>query len=93
MKEIVDTLRVLVAEFGLATALLMLISIGEALLLRYVYLEWRKDVSAFTDAAKSMSNASQVIVESISSLDRSLAEIRGALFVSQSRDGRGGQKR
>ncbi len=92
MKEIVDTLRVLVAEFGLATALLMLISIGEALLLRYIYLEWRKDVTAFTDAAKSMSNASQVIVESISSLDKSLAEIRGALFVSD-RNGRGGQKR
>lgn len=91
MKEILDTLRILVAEFGLATALLMLISIGEALLLRYVYLEWRKDVASFTEAAKSMSSASRVIVESISSLDKSLAEIRGALFVSQGRDGRGGR--
>jgi hypothetical protein len=91
MKEILDTLKLLVTEFGLATALLMMISIGEALLLRYVYLEWRKDVAAFTDAAKSMSNASKVIVDSISSLDKSLAEIRGALFVSQGRNGRGGQ--
>jgi hypothetical protein len=81
MKDAIEVFRSLFTEFGLSTTLLLMISLGEALVIRYVYLEWRKDVTSFTEAAKSMSEAGEKITGAVGSLGHTLAEIRGALFV------------
>lgn len=92
MDEFLKVFLMFTDKYGLEIAILLVLNILQCIGLVYLFREWRKDVSQFTEAAKAMSSASQLIETSIASLDKSLAEIRGALFAPVNRNGRGGQR-